>query len=162
MSSAFHVEVGDLLTHPGSRRDATVTGVLEARRDMAAVDGPIRANLTLESTPSGVVATGSVAAPIALTCSRCLAPWVAEVEPSFTQVFAVDPVPDTFPIQGTTIDLEPALRDEVLAAVPVNVVHDPDCRGLCGTCGTDLNNGRCDCEESELSSPFAGLKDLFE
>lgn len=162
MSSSFRADVGDVLANPGSRREITVTGTLEAARDLATVEEPVAAEVLLESTPSGIVATGVVTAQVALICSRCLVPWADEVRERFTHVFSLDPTPDTFPIDGSIIDLEPALRDEVLSAVPVNAIHAPDCRGLCGTCGMNLNDGVCDCDETELSSPFAELKDLFD
>ncbi len=162
MSSAFRVDVGDVLARPGTRREITVAGTLEATRDLSAVEGPVVAEVSLESTPSGIVATGLVTARVALICSRCLAPWAEEIREKFTHVFSPDPTPDTFPIEGSIIDLESALRDEVLSAVPVNALHAPDCKGLCGTCGMNLNNGVCDCDETELSSPFAELKDLFD
>src|SRR2546422_2859983 len=39
----------------------------------------------------------------------------------------------------------PAVREELLLAVPQWVVCRDDCRGLCPRCGKDLNAGPCGC-----------------
>ena len=43
------------------------------------------------------------------------------------------------------LDMRPALREQWLLAVPAFVHCREDCKGLCPTCGTDLNVGACDC-----------------
>jgi uncharacterized protein len=46
---------------------------------------------------------------------------------------------------GKTIDLDPLVREQVLLALPMHAVCRDDCKGLCGTCGQNLNEGQCDC-----------------
>ncbi len=162
MNTGFTVDVGDLVGHTGERRPIRLSGPLEAGGDMVQVIDTVSVEGELESTPTEIIAKGLVTASVRLLCSRCLIKWDEEFRPAFRAVFAAEPDPDMYRLVGTSIDLEPLVRDEVLAAVPVNAVHVDDCRGLCATCGTDLNIEACDCAESELSSPFAGLKDLFE
>jgi len=41
------------------------------------------------------------------------------------------------------IDLEPMLRDVIMLAFPLRPLHDENCRGLCATCGADLNGTDC-------------------
>ena len=50
---------------------------------------------------------------------------------------------DAEPFDGKTIDLDPVLREQVLLALPVSVVCQEDCKGLCSTCGQDLNQTDC-------------------
>jgi uncharacterized protein len=45
--------------------------------------------------------------------------------------------------RGKTIDLAPALREQVLLATPPSPLCREDCKGLCATCGKDLNQGDC-------------------
>jgi uncharacterized protein len=41
-------------------------------------------------------------------------------------------------------------------------VHNPECKGLCPVCGTDLNVADCGCKNdlAQALSPFAELKKL--
>jgi uncharacterized protein len=48
-----------------------------------------------------------------------------------------------------------------LVAIPVHVVCRPDCRGLCVTCGKNLNEGDCDCK-TEPDPRWAALQELLE
>jgi uncharacterized protein len=55
--------------------------------------------------------------------------------------------PDVFviPPPGHTLDLRPAIREQWLVVAPAFALCREDCKGLCPTCGTDLNTGACDC-----------------
>src|SRR2546421_13027750 len=60
-----------------------------------------------------------------------------------------DALPISLAPDATGIDLRPAVREELLLAVPRWVVCRDDCRGLCPRCGTDL---RSEEHTSELQS----------
>jgi uncharacterized protein len=73
--------------------------------------------------------------------------------------FAVETV-DEEPYSGKTIDLAPALREQILLAVPPSPVCDELCKGLCPTCGKDLNAGDCGCEKTAIDPRWATLKSI--
>jgi uncharacterized protein len=54
------------------------------------------------------------------------------------------------------------IRDVVGVELPFAPVCRPDCRGLCGRCGGDLNLGECTCSEPDIDPRWAGLGELFE
>jgi uncharacterized protein len=84
-------------------------------------------------------------------CRRCLtpvtAPVTADADALFTQDSEAQEDPDAYPLapDATEIDLAPAVRQEVLLAVPRFLQCREDCRGLCPRCGQDLNAGPCGC-----------------
>jgi uncharacterized protein len=45
-----------------------------------------------------------------------------------------------------TLDLEVLAHDAILLELPAIPLCRPDCRGICSTCGADLNVAACDCE----------------
>ena len=47
--------------------------------------------------------------------------------------------------RATELDLRPALREQWLLHVPGYALCRDDCKGLCPTCGAELNAGPCDC-----------------
>lgn len=55
--------------------------------------------------------------------------------------------PDVYVVDARAheLDLRPALREQWLLAVPAYAQCRDDCKGLCPTCGADLNAGACDC-----------------
>ena len=67
-----------------------------------------------------------------------------------------------YPLDQDVADLEPVLRDAVLLTFPLLPLCDPECRGLCATCGADLNTGACPGHEEMTESPFTVLRGLLE
>jgi uncharacterized protein len=45
--------------------------------------------------------------------------------------------------------------------LPIQVLCDPNCRGLCSQCGANLNEGDCGCAPDTTASPLAGLAALM-
>jgi len=54
------------------------------------------------------------------------------------------------------VDLGPAIRDEILLAVPMSAVCRPDCAGICATCGRNRNLTPCDCEQRSIDRTKLG------
>jgi uncharacterized protein len=78
----------------------------------------------------------------------------------FAASFELDEV-DAEPFDGKTIDLDPIVREQVLLALPVTVLCREDCKGLCSTCGQDLNEKDCGhSEKKEIDVRLAKLKDI--
>ncbi|MGH9258360.1 MAG: YceD family protein [Acidimicrobiales bacterium] len=94
---------------------------------------------------------GSIRATVRAECRRCLAPITVPVTAEIGALFSRDgdaaDDPDVYPLEREVmrIDLRPAVREELLLAVPQYVVCREDCRGLCSRCGADLNAGPCGC-----------------
>jgi uncharacterized protein len=98
--------------------------------------------------------SGTLTGAVTRECRRCLAEVAAAVTAELHVLFADsahvdDEDPDVFPLKqgksGAEVDLRPALREEWLLEVPAFAMCRPDCKGLCPTCGANLNQGRCTC-----------------
>lgn len=157
-------QVSDLLTHPGqSREEAAAVGIGVALPN-AAVDEEVAVVVNLRSLTDGVVVRGTARTVADLTCTRCLVEWTEQLEVPIEAVFRIHPddEDDELPVDsGGWIDLEPIVHDEVALALPARPICREDCRGLCPTCGTDLNTDPCDGHGEESDSPFAALQQLF-
>lgn len=117
---------------------------------------------------------GSVQTSANLTCSRCLQSFHHKIDSSFTIFFSQgtelqteedeleldvqDLITATF--CGDEIDLAPEVSDQIALAVPLKPLCSDNCKGLCVSCGTDLNQASCQCQAVEKESKFAALKDF--
>jgi DUF177 domain-containing protein len=110
---------------------------------------------------------GALATRLAGECRRCLVPVTVPVAADIDALFSRDPDaledPNSYPVapDATQIDLRPALREELMLAVPQWVVCRDECRGLCPRCGQDLNAGPCGCPPAPVDGrwqAFAALK----
>lgn len=165
------IEVGDLVRRPGGSKpldfDAHVPG-LEVGLGRVAGDGALHASLLLEALAEGVFVTGQVSGTFVLECSRCLADFAADFAVDLHEVYTYPDLPEVeegFVIWDDQIDLVPAIRDAVLLAVPDNPLHDPACKGLCATCGEDLNAADCGHAQQTVDirwEPLQRLRDTME
>ena len=57
-------------------------------------------------------------------------------------------------------DLTEILRDTLLIAVPVKVLCQEDCRGICSGCGALLNEEPCRCQPKSIDPRFRVLEKL--
>lgn len=137
---------------------------VDVRLADASVAGDVDVDVSLTSMTDGLLVRGAATVPAEVVCSRCLRAWREGVSVSFEQIYRERPLSeDEMEIEpGGWIDVGDLVHDEVSLGLPRGPVCRPDCRGLCPTCGTDLNTDPCDGHGDDHTSPFAALKDLFE
>lgn len=133
------------------------------------LDEPLRVDLRGQAVGDGVLVRGTMATRLAMECRRCLAPVRVDVADEVTLLFeplAGDEEEELegevypLPARGDELDLRPALREELILRRPDFVVCSETCRGLCPTCGANLNETTCSCVPVEESSPWSALKNL--
>lgn len=114
---------------------------------------PVRVDGRLQGTGEGrYYWHGHLHTTVAGECRRCLttvrAPVAVEVGALFTSDADAADDPDAYRLQShdTEVDLRPVVREELALAVPRFVLCRDDCRGLCPSCGKDLNAGPCGCQ----------------
>jgi uncharacterized protein len=109
---------------------------------------PLVVDVRLEAVLEGVLVTGTVCGRAAGQCGRCLIELDEDVEAAFTELFAYPgrrpeqdaDEDDVRELEGDLIDLEPALRDAVVPALPFQPMCRDDCPGLCSECGARLSD----------------------
>ena len=116
---------------------------------------------------------GSCAAEGPLSCSRCLepVPWsVAEdfsLEYHLPESAPLDPEAgldegdlDVSFLRGQELDLTELAAEQVSLAMPMRILCQPSCAGLCPRCGTNLNQvDDCGCKP-EVDPRWGALADL--
>jgi uncharacterized protein len=116
---------------------------------------------------------GQLNTRLEVQCGRCLSPVDLPVSTEFNERFvrtiswAAEEQHELEPedlnisvFDGEGIELDALVREEILLAVPVNVLCREDCRGLCPICGVDRNMNNCQCEMDEVDSRWQKLKEL--
>ena len=127
------------------------------------------------NTGEGVLVTGLVRATAEGECDRCLDPARVEIAGEIEEYYLFqepeDPeaYEDGYELlpEDRVVDLSGAIYDAVIIDTPFVVLCKPDCKGLCPTCGANLNHETCDCAEraeqervDSPDNPFAVLKDM--
>lgn len=134
---------------------------------------PLHLEFTIAREFDHIRAHGRVDTKVRFTCSRCLAEYDTELRTEFTIFYSKTsriPVEEEVALseedlvsvsyEGDTIDFTNEVAEQVLMEIPLKPLCSEGCRGLCSTCGTDLNTGECECSRSGAGFTFSALKDF--
>lgn len=108
----------------------------------------IELDLRLEAVMEGVLVSGTARATLAGVCVRCLDDIEREITVDVQELYAYPgrvPAEDAEAevervVEDDLIDLEPALRDALVLALPLAPRCRDDCPGLCSQCGARLED----------------------
>ena len=127
----MHINVRDILAESvGAQRSFKVTGEhpgLENSHLLAGLEG----EFTISRLESGLLVQGRFETEVELECHRCLRSFAHPVSLRFQQAYAEHPGDDELPIQRPgSIDLAPAIDQEIVLSLPLKILCRPDCSGI--------------------------------
>jgi uncharacterized protein len=173
----FVLDIHELGRRPGAMRRISRTVPAPADLDLGGVVGvpegaALELEARLESVIDGVLVSGTVQAPLVGECVRCLDPFDGEVVVDIQELYAYpDRMPDDyrdvggtdgeFLVEGDLIDLEQAVRDSVVLALPLAPVCRDDCPGLCPQCGARLADQPGHTHDDRTDPRWAALMGLL-
>jgi uncharacterized protein len=145
----------------------TAAAALLTGGELVFVEPPMVSFVAQSSASGGIQVHGELDAHVRLTCRRCLAeyedtivvPLEFRLEPGLEPgaedegVFALRP-------DGDVVDIAPIVREELSLAMPEFPECRADCRGLCPSCGVNLNEATCKCGSSEPDPRWETLRKL--
>jgi len=116
--------------------------------------------------------SGKVEAKVRLDCDRCLSCFDYTIDSSIQVILEVPDSSHHWHIRNVehgeadvesvvlsepVVEIGDILRQQILLALPEKRICSVGCLGLCDKCGTNLNEGPCQCRKKGVSSPFAVL-----
>src|SRR5881398_903007 len=129
------------------------------------VPDKVPAELVIQKASTGTVFELGFEARLHGPCYRCLGDAVLEVPIRAREYQAESPEDEqmTTPyIEGFNLDVSAWARDAVALALPDKILCRPDCAGLCGVCGKNLNDEPHVHEEEHSDPRWAALEALRE
>lgn len=112
--------------------------------------------------------TAEAKTDVRLTCDRCAEKFVQ------TFIFPVEERlkkeehlgeqenPDLTMFPGNEIDLDQLVYSSLVLNLPSKNLCSEDCKGLCPQCGTNLNQGKCECDQHSIDPRFDILDQLLQ
>jgi DUF177 domain-containing protein len=129
--------------------------------------------------------TGKVQTRLRLECGRCLEAFEIPVDSAFELRYVPEPTPSpagqgnpgrgkdverevaeddltTAFYRNETLDLGELMHEQFVLALPMKPLCSDACKGLCPTCGTNLNKGTCDCKPTWTDPRLVALQGLLD
>jgi uncharacterized protein len=99
-------------------------------------------------------------------CDRCLSsykqPLRIRIEENFYPEYKkIDDIDFFKTYNGNQLVLDQTIHDGVLLNININSICEEECKGICSTCGKDLNEGPCSCEMENIDPRMEILKNLI-
>jgi uncharacterized protein len=134
---------------------------------------PLQAEVKIRRTGRSVLIIGKVETTLRLQCARCLKEFSSPLSTTFDLTLhptkeapsdedielGSEEMESSF-FEGGEIHLSEIACEQIFLELPYQPICQEGCRGLCPTCGRDLNLSPCECVKEEFPSGFSGLKKL--
>ncbi|HEY3307331.1 MAG TPA: DUF177 domain-containing protein [Desulfuromonadaceae bacterium] len=138
--------------------------------------GPIVGDVDVLREFDHLRVSGRVKATVSLQCSRCVETYNTDIDSGFTIIFRKvtsqegtdqedevelseqDLVSSVY--SGNEIDLTHDIEEQIAMEIPLKPLCNYNCKGLCLSCGSDLNKSTCDCTKEHTSFKFSALKNF--
>jgi uncharacterized protein len=145
---------------------------LKLEAEGVAFEDPVQVELTLTKNREQLICRGKITASVRLECSRCLAEYRASLLSDLAFVidlgensgqeeseeegyYLADPA-------ATEFEIDDLVREAVLLSIPLKPLCSEECKGLCPSCGVDLNRSRCNCARESVDPRWDRLRGLLK
>lgn len=133
----------------------------------APVTEPVRCEGQVRNTAGVLMLSGALETTLHGVCDRCAADVVRPVKFPVEAILVreianeQDADPWTFLLEGDSADLDDIMTTAFVLSMDSKLLCREDCKGLCPTCGKNLNEGPCACKP-EPDPRFAILKQFIK
>ncbi len=139
------------------------------------VVAPVHLVMDIHKDREAYRVTGRVQTRLELECGRCLESFEIPVESAFELRYVPasantgegereveeDDLTTAF-YTDETLDLGDLMHEQFVLALPMKPLCSEGCKGLCPTCGTNLNKTSCDCAPVWKDPRLAALEVLLQ
>lgn len=117
-----------------------------------------------------LVLDGKAELSLMIPCGRCLEPVKTEfhldiertLDMSQTEEERIEDLDEQPYLEGYNLDIDMLVRDELVLNLPMKVLCDEDCRGICNRCGSNLNYVTCECDQTSLDPRMSVIQNIFK
>lgn len=162
----MQLDLRKIIDNPGASADFQCE-IGTDRLDFPSVSGYIRnpeAHGRVFNEAGILRLTGSVTAEMICVCDRCGEEFKSVKMTALDVVLSAeesDENPELFLIEGDSVDLDEVVATCLILDMETKFLCKEDCKGLCPTCGKNLNFGACACRK-QPDPRFAVLEQLLD
>jgi uncharacterized protein len=127
----MHVDVSEILhSSPGTSVDFKIDGEKPDLENVKLTQ-PLSGHISISKGSDGLLLAGSLQTSVELECDRCLRTFSHKLAFPVRAEYASQPTEDELPIEPNgTIELDEAIRQEILVHLPAQQLCNQDCEGI--------------------------------
>lgn len=112
-----------------------------------------------------IVINASIKTKLQLSCSRCLDTFIYPIDIDIEERFTNDESKSDDEIvfvKSDSVDITEIIENAMISTLPIKRLCSEKCKGLCQSCGKNLNKETCTCQVEDVDIRLAGLKALLD
>ncbi len=142
------------------------SGTLQFDVDLAIIImAPVMVKGMMTNTGEGFLLEAEVDFTYQTSCSRCLEAISKQATITVREQFAQDreaaDSDNVYYFHGDFIEIDECIREQIVLSIPMKILCQNHCKGLCPECGKNLNREACMCLPAEIHPQLARLKSLL-
>lgn len=166
------IEIERLTPEPLHVEHMYSIGALLFKHEDAALEKPVAASFVLTHNEKDLYVKGTLQTAIRYQCSRCLKEFSSPLDTSFDLLYLPqagwkkdeeielkDEDLEVGYYDGVSLDVDLMVLEQIELAMPMKFICHVGCKGLCPSCGANLNEGSCPCKNESKDSRLAVLQD---
>jgi uncharacterized protein len=115
-------------------------GELDLNTDEIKFVSPVRIDIYAQKGYNNVNLKVNLFSKVEVICARCLKEFFQDIKKEFSLDFVLEK-------NQVSLNIDNDIREELIIDYPMKALCSFDCKGLCKTCGKDLNLGICNCSK---------------
>ena len=113
-----------------------------------------------------VIIKAHIKCDLELKCSRCLEAFIypvdIDIEERFTMDMSLLDEDDELSfVKDDVLDISEVVESSIVSTLPIKRLCREDCKGLCQSCGVNLNKETCSCNNEDYDLRFEELRALL-
>lgn len=113
-----------------------------------------------------ILIEASIKTKLKLNCSRCLDTFIYPIDIDIEERFTNDSEhcedENVVFVKSDALDITEIVENSIISTLPIKRLCSTNCKGLCQSCGANLNKEACNCNNEDVDLRLAGLKALLD
>ena len=165
----MEVQFLDLLVKDGRKKAVDFSLDLEPIKfegEIIKAIKPVKVEGQIVSRNDVLELEATIKTELELNCSRCLDTFIypidIDIEERFTNNSEHCKDENVVFVKGDALDITEIVENSIISTLPIKRLCSKNCKGLCQSCGANLNKEACNCNNEDVDLRLAGLKALLD
>ena len=141
---------------------------LQSQHGQLFSNSPLKLKGVLTNEDGIVFLTGLIEGEVNISCGRCLELFNMSIAAEINEVYYNETMDsdqvdeDWIPFRGNELDVASEVVKAMISSLPMKVLCNQECKGLCPGCGINLNQDQCSCKGENIDPRLEVLKNFLE
>ncbi len=141
---------------------------LQSQHGQLFSNSPLKLKGVLTNEDGIVFLTGLIEGEVNISCGRCLELFNMSIAAEINEVYYNETMDsdqvdeDWIPFRGNELDVTSEVVKAMISSLPMKVLCNQECKGLCPGCGINLNQDQCSCKGENIDPRLEVLKNFLE